>query len=113
MLLYLTVMVKPLIPIVSDWWQHEFNEMEHISHIHGVYGSHHLQHEIADTSSDNEHCDDKNTLKSEDQVAFHVLANKYKTDYNSTLSGNQFHLLKFLNLPSVFISKKGPPPKFT
>lgn len=113
MLLYITVMVKPLMPIVSDWWQHEFNEMEHMTHVHSVYGSHHLQHEIANTSSDNDHCKNQNTLKSEDQVAFHVLTDEYKTDYNSTLFGKQFHLLKFLNLPSVFISKKGHPPKFT
>ncbi len=64
MLLYITVMFKPLIPITSDAWDHQFNEIEHISIVHAKYGSHHLQKEVADTEKDN-HQKDQNNSKSE------------------------------------------------
>lgn len=112
MLLYITVMVKPLIPIVNDWWQHEFNEVEHMSHAHAVYGSHHLQHEIADTGSHNDHCNNQNILKSDDQVPFHIWVTEYKNDLNITSFDKQFKVINYLKLSSVFIAPQGPPPKF-
>ncbi len=105
-------MVKPLLPIVSDWYQHEFNEIEHLSCVHAVYGSHHLQHEIADNGSDNDPDKKQNTLKSEDQVPFHVLVDELKNDLNSFPSELQFNILKSLLLSPVFIAREGPPPKF-
>ncbi len=105
-------MIKPLLPIASDWWQHEFNEVEHLSCVHAVYGSHHLQLEIADTGSENDNNKNQNILKSEDQVPFHVSVDEYKNEYNSILLSKQSALLNFLKLPSVFIARKIPPPKF-
>ncbi len=54
MLIYITVMIKPLIPFIQDEWDHQFNEIEHISVVHANYRSHHLKIELADTDSDND-----------------------------------------------------------
>jgi hypothetical protein len=105
-------MFKPLIPIISDVWEHEFNETEHLSVIHEKYGSHHLEKELEESSHDDNHEKNTNTLKSEDQVSFHVLANEYKHPNNSATFDKQFDFLKYLKLPSVFIALKSPPPKF-
>jgi hypothetical protein len=113
MLLYITVMLKPLIPIVGDWWQHEFNEMEHLSHVHAIYGNHHLQNEIADTGSDNDHSKSQSVLNSEDQVAFHLLVAEYKNEPHSIIADKQFATLNYLKPSSVLISPEGPPPRFT
>ena len=66
MLLYVTAMLKPLLPIADDWWSHEFNEIEHISLIHAKYRNHHLQKEVADTTSDSENRKDQNASNQED-----------------------------------------------
>ncbi len=112
MLLYLSVMFKPLIPIISDAWEHEFNEIEHLSLVHEKYGSHHLQKELGASSTNDEHDKNSNTLRSEDQVAFHVLADEYNSHKNSAAFDKHFDLLKYFKLPSVFIAREGPPPKF-
>lgn len=105
-------MFKPLIPVFNDFWSHEFNEIEHISTVHAKYGSHHLQKEVANTNSDNNQ-KGQNSLKAEDQVPFHVSAKEYKFDFKISLVDKKFLVFKFQKLISVFISKEGPPPKFS
>ncbi len=97
---------------MGDMWAHEFNEIEHISTVHAKYGSHHLQKEVADTDADNSQKSQTN-LKSEDQVPFHVSAKEYKIDFKISLINKEFLLLKFHKLFAVFISREGPPPKFS
>ncbi len=113
MLLYITVMLKPLIPIISDAWSHEFNETEHISLIHAKYGSHHLQKELADTNSDNGKSKSQNTVKSTDEVSFHIVQPVCKFAFATNKSALQYLLFKPGKLPLVLISNQGPPPKFS
>jgi len=112
LLLYITVSVKPLLPIVSDWYQHEFNKIEHLACVHIVYGSHHLQHEIAENSSDTDHNKNQNNSKSDDQISFHIIVAQYKNEHNPVPSGIQFKTPKILKLSSAVILVDGPPPKF-
>ncbi len=113
MLLYITVMLKPLLPIATDWWSHEFNEIEHISKVHAVYGSHHLQKEVADTSSENDHNKDQNAAKSEDQLSFHVSPEIYQYNVIVSSSDRRYHTFKLSKPAAVFISNQAPPPKFS
>ncbi len=112
MLLYVTVIVKPLIPIISDLWYHEFNEVEHISLVHAKYGSHHLQKEVADTDSDNNQKGQTN-LKSEDQVPFHISGSVYCSSHDKAVADKQFLEFILVDISKVPISKQGPPPKFS
>ena len=112
MLLYITVMFKPLIPIFNDFWSHEFDEIEHISTVHAKYGSHHLQKEVADTNADNNQ-KGTNSLKAEDQVSFHETVKPYKLDFTISLPDKEFFHFEVLKLISIFIHKEGPPPKFS
>ena len=112
MLLYLTVIFKPLIPIINDVWEHQFNEIEHVATVHEKYGSHHVDKELADKSHDDDHCPNPNTLKSEDQVPFHTLANEYKSTFISDASDKHFSLFTFIEPLFISIALKGPPPKF-
>ncbi len=105
-------MFKPLIPILSDLWDHEFNEIEHISIVHAKYGSHHLQKEVGDSGADNNQ-KGQTSLKSEDQVPFHVSTTAHALNFPITLPAKEFFLLKLHKLFAVFISRGGPPPKFS
>ena len=105
-------MFKPLIPILSDFWDHEFNEIEHISIVHAMYGSHHLQKEVADSGADNNQ-KGQTSLKSDDLVPFHVSTKEHVLNFTTLLPAKEFFLLKLHKLFAVFISKEGPPPKFS
>ena len=112
MLLYITVMIKPLIPIIQDEWEHQFNEIEHISIVHAKYGSHHLEKELAGTT-DNDNNKNQNTLRSEDEVPFHTITPEYKYDVIINKSSVQYHTLNRNKLPLVYIFTQGQPPKFS
>lgn len=113
MLIYVTVMIKPLLPFIYDAWSHEFNEIEHISIIHARYGSHHLERELADTDTDDNKSKNQNILRSEDQVPFHVLAQVCKFDLIANKASIQHHNFTLHSLPNISVSNQGPPPKFS
>ncbi len=104
-------MLKPLIPIITDAWEHAFNEIEHLDLVHEKFGSHHLQKELADNSHDDDHDKNPNTLKTEDQVPFHILADEDKTTSIDAFDAH-FALRTYSELPFIFIAREGPPPKF-
>ena len=101
-----------MLPVVSDWYQHEFNKIEHLACVHTVYGSHHLEAEIVENSSGTDQNKNQNTSKSDDQVPFHIIVAQYKNEYNSILSGIQFNTPEFLKRLSAVLLVDGPPPKF-
>lgn len=113
LLLYMAVMLKPLLPVVSDFWSHEFNGLEHISLVHAKYGNQHLQKELADSSAGNESNKNQNTVKFEDQVSFHIAQQVVK--YNFLLKINDLPYPKFSHEKLLFVplTIQGPPPKFS
>lgn len=113
MLLYITVMLKPLIPIISNVWSHEFNEIEHISTIHAKYGSHHLQKELAASGTDNENSKNQGILKSDIQYSFHVLTDAFECIFTPQKIHSQYLFFLLNKLPLVHIFNQSPPPKFS
>ena len=113
MLLYITVMLKPLLPIVNDWWSHEFNQIEHVSLIHAKYGSRHVTKELADRAYENGSTKNQNTLKLQDQVQLHISVVKCTSPFSLNSFQIDYPVLKLYKLPAIFISKQGPPPKFS
>ncbi|MEO6329696.1 MAG: hypothetical protein ABIO55_12220 [Ginsengibacter sp.] len=113
LLLYVTLILKPLMPFVIDEWDHQFNEIEHVSIVHARYGSHHLEKELANSTADNNKNKDQNTTKTEDSIPFHLLAKVCKYDLVIDKSATQYFSLTLNKLPSVCISSQGQPPKFS
>lgn len=105
-------MFKPLIPIITDVWEHQFNEIEHIATVHEKYGSHHVEKESADNNSNDDNHRGSNTLKSEDQVLFHILEDGYKNAFILNAFEKQFVPLRHSKLASILMDWDGPPPKF-
>jgi hypothetical protein len=103
-------MFKPLIPVISDAWSHEFNTIEHISTIHAKYGSKHLQQEVAENTTEKNK--DQKALPSQDQVPYHVFSNMYILNFKPDVIDINYLFFKFENPLAVFISKYIPPPKF-
>lgn len=108
MLLYVTVMFKPLIPIVNDTLSHIFSEAIHIATVHAIYGSNHLEKELSKNSENGNH---QTSLATEENVLVHVVTNELQYDFNLNSTGKIYRANKSYTLNSVFISKAGPPPK--
>ena len=113
MLIYVTVMFKPLVPIVRDAISHTFSEAIHIATVHSIYGSNHLEKELSDTASDNANNKQQNSINTEDQVPVHVSTNEYVPDFYFNGTGKDYFSLKLCNLKPGFILKDFPPPKFS
>lgn len=103
-------MVRPLLPAITDWYEHEFNPIQHEIKVHMVYGNLHVEKDIAESNSQN---NDNNpgSVKSDFQVSFHVVANKYENCVTSIFYKKQFQILADQKTLSIFFSREGPPPK--
>lgn len=112
LLLYITVMVKPLLPILSDACAHEFYEAEHITRYHAIYGSNHLEKELANAGAENNNGKNENNLNVDGQVAFHILTRECTFNFSILKSKIAYRIFKLSKLSPVLISNQGPPPKF-
>lgn len=112
LLLYSTVMLKPLIPVIEDNIEHCFAEAYHIATIHMKYGNNHLENELASTNSDGSTNKDQNTTKSEETMPVHVFVSAYLYHYlSSAILPKKFAILTLHKIPFIFIAKHIQPPK--
>lgn len=112
MLVYLTVMLNPLIPLVKDAISHSFSEAYHISVIHAKYGANHLENELAGSASENDKDKNQSSIKSEEQIPVHVSIKEYEADFSFSIINKYQPAQKNISLPVVFLAKHCPPPKF-
>ena len=113
MLLYSSVMLSPVIPLIKDVVSHSFAEAYHMSVIHARFGAHHAEDEMANSGAENDAGKNQTTTKSEQQVPVHLVPLAYTINITSTLIKVTNPNFKTYNLPSVFISRFIPPPRFS
>lgn len=113
MLLYFTVMFKPFIPIVKDVISHTFAEAIHIATVHAIYGSNHLQKEIAESDAGNACNKHQNSTNAEDQTQMHILAIECAYNFGSFLQNKNHLSSKPYQIKNGFIVKHSPPPRFS
>lgn len=112
MLLYVTVMFKPLIPVISDTFSHTFNEMSHIATIHAKYGSNHLAAELADTGRD-ENSKSHDTSKPVSEVPVHVATDELNAGLSLNAANKNYCFFTLRDISPVYIFFKAPPPRFS
>ena len=112
LLLYLTVMFRPIIPVIEDAWSHTFNKAEHLSTVHAHQGKNHLDVEVADKASENDNSKNQKTIKIEDQFTSHICTPIYKFICSFKKAKHQYSPLQACQITAAFISVQGPPPKF-
>jgi hypothetical protein len=110
MLLYVTVIFKPLLPIINDELAHTFAEAIHIATVHAIYGENHLQKELSDTATDS-NGKTQNTVKTEDASTPHIwAADTYSPSFRLSISNN-YCIASLNKITAVFPSSDKPPPK--
>ena len=112
MLIYTTVMLKPLMPIASDCYAHAFNGMSHIATVHAQFGSNHLQKEMEDmTKGDSGKAG--NVTKNITEVPVQVVIDEV-VDINFPNNASLDYFSFFLHFfPVSYLALLGPPPKFS
>ena len=107
MLLYVTVMVHPLVPILCDAWCHSFSEINHIATIHAKYGTHHLEISLSKTSEKN---NEKSTSKIDSSDSQHIFIKVEKTALFQKVACT-FPSIDLEKIIPIFIGLNTPPPK--
>ena len=111
LLLYLTVLFKPLIPIIEDAWSHTFNMAEHLSTVHVHQGKNHLNAALANSAADLDGSKHQKSLQSESQVTVHIYTPAYRMTHCLDLIKSTYSPLQVYFFPPAYISVQGPPPK--
>ena len=114
LLLYATVILKPLIPVAEDSLEHCFAEAYHIATVHAKYGNNHLEKQVADTNDNNDNSkNNKNVLREDDAASVHVvsvISNHYLEIINAQKS---YVLQPISSIQKIILSKIYPPPKLS
>src|ERR1022692_2264038 len=112
MIVYFTVMFKPLLPIVRDVVSHTFAEAIHIATVHAIYGSNHLQKELAQTCDSNSNNKHQGPNNGQDEVQVHVSATEFICHLFPSAIGIHFQTSGLSPLENGFLAQDAPPPKF-
>lgn len=111
LLIYMSALFRPAFPLVSDAMAHTFCEAVHISSVHMVYGSQHMQKEVAAENDDSKKSD-RNAVKTADFFAVHLLQNVWQDSFSSIFSCQIFNSFVAAKLPFWSMRQLAPPPDF-
>ena len=110
LLIYLTVILKPIIPLAEDSLEHCFAEAYHVATVHAKYGNNHLEKQEADTNDDNT-TNNKN-VKEDTNSSVHV----FIVEQVCCSEINKLRQLYFVQssfpISKIFLNIVIPPPKF-
>jgi len=107
---YLVVLVKPVLPYVSDFMAHAFWKYKHIATVHKEDGKTHIHFELKQAAKEDGNNKNAPVSKTETQVSPHIIA---IVGYNFGLADmayNHFPLNVFY-VPSLALACNYPPPK--
>ena|SRR3569833_515250 len=111
LLLYLTVMLKPLMPLMCDAWDHAFAEANHIATIHARYGANHAEKAVA-TGEQNDTNKNQNTTKTNETVPVHV-AGEEPAGHIAVLEMTVPYPVLTSSIPPMIVpATPGQPPKY-
>jgi hypothetical protein len=109
-LVYSSLILKPVLPIVNDSLSHVFALAKHLATVHAVYGANHVQLEIVETNKPGEKSKTQNPYRAGDSVPLHIFT-------EVCCFGLQKGLMT-VHLPSlsdsitwIYLPFEAPPPK--
>jgi hypothetical protein len=107
-ILYLLVIFRPVVPVVSDAVSHAFALSIHLATVHALYGSNHLDKELEKTGSDN---NKKNTgVGAEEASGPYVPARECRYGFYAEPAG-YVQLLSLAQLEIIYMPIQAPPPR--
>ena len=106
LIVYTTVMLKPLAPYVSDVVAHIFWKYEHISTVHFEHGKYHTHYESLEAAAKRDPVPNSNLSKNVESVPDHIFCEERRLFHSPTISA--------VHLPAVcpFAMQAFYPPNF-
>jgi len=112
LLLYVTIMLKPLLPLVNDSLAHFFAEEKHIAVVHAKYGACHTSAEMASNAKDDSNKNQSSNTTGE-EFSVHVAIAEFAYNIIQPSAHRQYFASLKYRLTTNFLAGNYPPPKFT
>lgn len=112
LLIYLTVIFQPLIPIAEDELFHCFAEAYHVATVHAKYGNNHVETALANDGKENDSNKNQASAKYDELTLVHISAKQPVIDCFIKNQAEKIYCFTTDKLPGIFLSKPIPPPKF-
>lgn len=112
LLIYLTVMLQPLIPIAEDAISHCFAEAYHVATVHAKYGNNHVEIALADDAKDEDNSKNTAAPKAGEQSTVHLFVKELAVQKFENDQPKEKFFYTSDKPCSIYILKNIPPPKF-
>ena len=106
---YLTVVVKPVLPTISDTIAHIFWYSEHMATVHYEHGKYHVHMEYTEAAKKG-YPEKNNVLREDESLSFH-LSTVHTYDFTVYARVTNKFFLSSSMLPIVYGNRLYPPPK--
>ncbi len=107
---YIILMFKPVMPLLSDMFQHTFNEKQHILLVHEVHGKFHIHQELANAGNQTEQ-QKSHELKVEVEQYFNIIPAIFKIVLGAYYQGNAYLSYAYHYPVIIYRDIHYPPPK--
>lgn len=109
LLIYISVIIRPLVPVMTDAAEHFFQGAHHIATVHAKYGEHHVQITIANDEKQSKQT--PGTLSQDETVQLHIPVNEYY--FSFSVLDEMINYPRHFNagVNSGYLSLHAPPPK--
>ncbi len=111
LLIYLTVILQPLIPIAEDELFHCFADAYHVATVHAKYGNNHVDIALANDTDDSNN-KNQSAPKSGEQSTVHISIKEQPLEHFIKIQPEKIFYYTFEKPCTIFILKNIPPPKF-
>ena len=111
LLIYTTVILKPLIPVAEDALFHCFAEAYHVATVHAIYGNNHVDIALADDAKDDSN-KNQSASKAGEQDTVHISIKEQTPAFVIKIQPEKIFIHTADKPCTIFILKNIPPPKF-
>ncbi len=112
LLLYTIAIVRPVVPVISDFFSHTFYEAIHVGTVHAKLGSNHAHELMAKETAENNGNKSEQAKNLQDFEQFHIGNNLHKNIYSFVVLSTENADGRKAFLPSTLIARFIPPPRF-
>ena len=109
--IYLTTLLKPVIPYIMDGFAHILYFDDHMTMVHAHNGNYHVHSEVAEgTKKESGQRSTENSTKKADSFTNDIIS--AKTDVEGQWNLNTLYYTEFsINIETISLSVNYPPPK--
>lgn len=112
LLIYATVILKPIIPLAEDSLSHCFAEAYHVATVHAIYGNNHVDVALADDAKDDTNNKNQTTSKTGEQDTVHISIKEQTPAFVVKIQPEKIFVYTSDKPCTIFLLKNVPPPKF-